>query len=267
MRRLEHVGVATTDAAAVADVFHALFGRRPYKQEFVDAEHVRTHFIEAGGTKIELLETTEPDSAIGRFLDRHGPGLHHLAFEVDDLDAVHARLSDAGFRVLGPPRPGADGKRIFFVHPRDTAGVLVECCQSVRGVAEARSGAGPDGSPACRVIADPGDGPVVEALSRRLRVWWGDDETPRELPDEHHLVVFGALSAPTRPGGRGRMVWVDPPEARVRSLPDETLIIDRTGGLDPGRGAGLVRIPAPLLDRLPDPDTVLADLIHAHLTA
>lgn len=131
--RLEHVGIAVHDASASIRVFQALFGRTPYKTEDVVSEGVRTHFIDAGSTKIELLEALDPGSALGRHLETRGEGLHHLAFEVPDLAAAHARLTEAGFRLLGQPKEGADGKMIFFVHPKDTSGVLIELCASRNG--------------------------------------------------------------------------------------------------------------------------------------
>lgn len=126
--RLEHVGIAVRDASVTLGVYEALFGLRPYKVEEVSSEGVRTYFLDAGSTKLELLEANDPESALGRHLATRGQGLHHLAFQVPDVDAAHARLESAGFRPLGPVKEGADAKRIFFVHPKDTAGVLVELC-------------------------------------------------------------------------------------------------------------------------------------------
>lgn len=129
--KLEHVGIAVADIEQVTRIFEDLFGARPYKSEEVSSEGVRTHFYDAGGSKIELLESTAPDSPIARYLERHGPGLHHLAFAVEDdtPDEALERIRDAGYRVLSDePKPGADGKLIFFVHPKDSGGVLVEFC-------------------------------------------------------------------------------------------------------------------------------------------
>lgn len=131
-RTLEHVGIAVEDAEAVIALCEALLGRRPYKQETVAREGVRTHFIEAGAAKLELLEALGPGSPVARFLAKRGEGLHHLAFEVADVRAELERLKGLGFRLLSDtPRPGADGQLIFFLHPKDTHGVLVELCQSV----------------------------------------------------------------------------------------------------------------------------------------
>ncbi len=132
MIRLEHIGIAVRDAAAVASLYEQLLGHGPYKAETVEREGVRTHFIQAGTAKLELLEALGPDSPVAKYLERRGEGLHHLAFEVDDIHAEMQRLRDLGFTPLSDePRPGADGKLIFFLHPKQTHGVLVEFCQSV----------------------------------------------------------------------------------------------------------------------------------------
>ena len=131
MPPLEHIGIAVDDVGAVIDRFQALLGAAPYKSETVTEQQVRTHFIEAGAAKLELLESLADDSLVQNFLDRRGEGLHHLAFEVDDAEAAMAHLRDAGFTLLSDaPQTGADDKRIFFVHPKETHGVLVEFCES-----------------------------------------------------------------------------------------------------------------------------------------
>lgn len=130
---LEHIGIAVNDIEASLTHFRILFGASPYKTEEVSSEGVRTHFFDAGGTKIELLESLHEDSPIARFLEKRGPGLHHLAFQTTDADADVKRLQEAGYRVLGDgPKRGADNKVIFFVHPSDTAGVLTEFCMAAR---------------------------------------------------------------------------------------------------------------------------------------
>ena len=131
MASLEHVGLAVEDVQAVIDTLDRLLDLRPYKTETVDAQQVRTHFLDAGGAKLELLQSLDDASPIRRFLDRRGEGVHHLAFEVEDLAAALDRVRDAGFTVLqDAPQPGADDKRIAFVHPRDAHGVLVEFCET-----------------------------------------------------------------------------------------------------------------------------------------
>ena len=130
MPRLEHLGVAVRDAAAAVALYERLFGYTPYKRERVDEQGVETIFLGAGGAKVELLEATRPDSPIAGFIEKRGPGLHHLAFEVRDIRATMQRLRDHGFRLLNDePKRGADEKLIVFVHPKDTGGVLVEFCQ------------------------------------------------------------------------------------------------------------------------------------------
>lgn len=126
---LEHIGIAVRDIQTSLKHFEVMFGATPYKMEEVASEGVRTHFFDAGGTKIELLESLHDDSPVARFLEKRGPGLHHLAFRSDDAEADFQRLKEAGYRVLGDgPKQGADGKSIFFVHPGDTEGVLTEFC-------------------------------------------------------------------------------------------------------------------------------------------
>ena len=127
--KLEHIGIAVRDIEASLRQFRVLFNAEPYKVEDVVSEGVRTHFFDAGGTKIELLEAIGSDSAFARYLEKRGPGLHHLAFASTDIEADFARLKQAGYTLIGDgPKDGADGKKIFFVHPRDTEGVLTEFC-------------------------------------------------------------------------------------------------------------------------------------------
>jgi len=129
--RLEHIGIAVSSAADATNLLARILGIAPYKSEVVASEHVRTVFFDAGGPKLELLEATSADSPIAKHIERRGEGLHHIAFDVPDLDAAFERLRAAGFRLLNEsPKRGADGKRIFFVHPKDTAGVLIELCAS-----------------------------------------------------------------------------------------------------------------------------------------
>lgn len=133
---LEHLGIAISDASEAVALFENLLGSSPYKVETVEREGVRTHFIGDGGgqnaaPKLELLEALSPASPIALFLEKRGPGLHHIAFAVDDIEAEMARLASLGFRLLADePKPGADGKRIVFLHPKSTGGVLVELCES-----------------------------------------------------------------------------------------------------------------------------------------
>lgn len=128
--RIEHLGIAVRNLEEANELFRKLFDRSHYKTESVEREGVTTSFFQLGEAKVELLETTREDSAIGKFLEKRGEGLHHVAFAVDDIRAEMKRLQEEGFRLLNPePLPGADGKIICFLHPKDTAGVLVELCQ------------------------------------------------------------------------------------------------------------------------------------------
>ncbi len=133
---LDHVGIAAASPAA-RTLFAELLGSTPYRTETVEREGVTTVFFGDGGVpdaapKLELLETDAADSPVGRFLASRGPGVHHLAFEVPNLDRALTRVEALGMRLLGEPRAGADGKRIIFLHPKDTAGVLVELLETPR---------------------------------------------------------------------------------------------------------------------------------------
>ena len=128
MKRIEHLGIAVADLAEAERLFTEVLGTAPYKRERVDDEGVESSFFEAGESKIELLASTSPDGPIARHLERRGPGLHHVAFHVDDLPAELARLESLGYRKISGPKPGADGKTIAFLHPSDTSKVLVELC-------------------------------------------------------------------------------------------------------------------------------------------
>lgn len=130
MKRIEHLGIAVDNLATSIPLFEALLNTPCYKQEGVASEGAMTAFFQVGPNKIELLEATNPDSAIAKFLSKNGPGFHHVAFEVEDIDAELARLKNAGFNLIHEsPKDGADNKRIAFLHPKSTNGLLVELCQ------------------------------------------------------------------------------------------------------------------------------------------
>ena len=129
--RLEHLGIAVADLDHSRDLYSRLLGSEPYKEELVEAQAVTTVFYRAGESKIELLASTSPDGPIGRHVARRGEGLHHVAFEVDDIRAEMSRLRSEGFELLqDEPSVGADDKWVCFVHPKSAGGVLVELCQS-----------------------------------------------------------------------------------------------------------------------------------------
>jgi methylmalonyl-CoA/ethylmalonyl-CoA epimerase len=130
--RVEHIGIAVNDLSSANELYTQLLGVAPYKEEAVESEHVMTSFFRNGETKIELLAATDPASAIAKYIDKRGEGIHHIAFEVSDIHAEMERLAGAGFTLLNEkPKRGADHKLICFVHPKDTRGVLVELCQSI----------------------------------------------------------------------------------------------------------------------------------------
>lgn len=129
MRKIEHLGIAVKDLEAANDLYTKLLGVPPYKQEAVESESVMTSFFQIGESKIELLQATDPTSAIHTFIEKKGEGIHHIAFDVEDLNAEIERLEGEGFEVIVGPKPGADGKIIAFLHPRTTGRILVELCQ------------------------------------------------------------------------------------------------------------------------------------------
>lgn len=130
IRKIEHIGIAVKSIAESNQLFEKLFGKAHYKVEQVESEHVSTSFFMVGDTKIELLEASASDSAISKFIEKRGEGIHHIAFEVDDIEAEMKRLLNEGFELIHQtPKDGADNKRICFLHPKGTNGVLVELCQ------------------------------------------------------------------------------------------------------------------------------------------
>jgi methylmalonyl-CoA/ethylmalonyl-CoA epimerase len=132
LTNVEHIGIAVKDIAASDALFSKLFNTQPYKHEAVASEGVTTSFFLINQTKIELLEATNSDSAIAKFIEKKGEGIHHVAFEVDDILAEMQRLQNEGFVLLNEtPKRGADNKLVCFLHPKGTNGVLVELCQSI----------------------------------------------------------------------------------------------------------------------------------------
>jgi methylmalonyl-CoA/ethylmalonyl-CoA epimerase len=130
MKKLEHIGIAVKDLDASNELFAKLFGRPHYKIEEVASEGVRTSFFDLGNVKIELVASSRPDSAIAKFIEKRGEGLHHLAFESEDIETEMAELKEKVFLLLSEkPFPGADNKNVAFIHPKTTNSVLVELCQ------------------------------------------------------------------------------------------------------------------------------------------
>lgn len=133
MIRIEHLGIAVSDLNKAEEVWTKLLGVAPYKREAVEREGVITSFFLAGPNKIELLESTLPDGPIAKAIEKRGEGLHHVAFEVEDIRAEMARLKAEGFQLLSEePKTGADNKLVCFVHPKGATGVLVELTQEQR---------------------------------------------------------------------------------------------------------------------------------------
>ena len=132
MNKIEHIGIAVKDLEASNLLFEKLLGKPHYKTEEVASEGVRTSFFKAGQNKVELLEALGPDSPVAKFIEKKGEGIHHIAFEVDDIMSELKRLDAEGFQVLNKePKRGADNKLVAFLHPKSANGVLVELCQEI----------------------------------------------------------------------------------------------------------------------------------------
>ncbi|HNR19981.1 MAG TPA: methylmalonyl-CoA epimerase [Bacteroidia bacterium] len=132
MGKIEHIGIAVKSLETSNLIFKKLIGAEHYKTEEVKSENVITSFFKAGENKIELLEATSPESAIAKFIEKKGEGIHHIAFDVKDIHAEMKRLEAEGFSLLNKePKRGADNKLVCFLHPKGTNGVLVELCQDI----------------------------------------------------------------------------------------------------------------------------------------
>jgi len=130
MNKIEHIGIAVKDLEASNELFTKLYGKPPYKSESVESEGVTTSFFKVGPNKIELLEGTNSDSPITKFIAKKGEGIHHIAYDVTDIYSEIKRLKEEGFTVLNEtPKNGADNKLVAFLHPKSTNGVLIELCQ------------------------------------------------------------------------------------------------------------------------------------------
>lgn len=130
--KLEHIGIAVKNLEKSDNLFAKLLGKENYKHEKVDSEKVVTSFFQAGDAKVELLVSENEQSAISKFIEKRGEGIHHIAFLVEDIKAEMQRLKNLGFELLNDePKLGADNKRICFLHPRSTNGILVELCENI----------------------------------------------------------------------------------------------------------------------------------------
>jgi len=133
IKKIEHIGIAVKSIEQANDIYTKLLGNKPYKSEEVESEMFITSFYKTGDGKVELLEAKSPESAISKFIEKKGEGLHHIAFEVDDIVAEMENLKKLGFVLLSDkPKRGADNKLICFVHPKSANGVLVELCQEIK---------------------------------------------------------------------------------------------------------------------------------------
>jgi methylmalonyl-CoA/ethylmalonyl-CoA epimerase len=133
MKKIEHIGIAVSNLESASIIYEKLFGAAAYKQEEVASEGVKTAFFRLGPNKIELLEATNPESSIAKFIAKKGEGIHHIAFEVEDIQFEISRLKKEGFVVLNEvPKKGADNKLVAFLNPNSTNGVLIELCQEIQ---------------------------------------------------------------------------------------------------------------------------------------
>ncbi|WP_010249241.1 methylmalonyl-CoA epimerase [Myroides injenensis] len=133
MKKIEHIGIAVKDINESNNLFEKLLNTPPYKEEIVESEGVKTSFFMNGPNKIELLQAINADSPIAKFIDKKGEGIHHIAFEVENILIEIERLKKEGFTVLNEtPKKGADNKLVAFLHPKSTNGVLIELCQEIK---------------------------------------------------------------------------------------------------------------------------------------
>ncbi|MCX2761641.1 methylmalonyl-CoA epimerase [Aquimarina muelleri] len=130
MKKIEHLGIAVKDIEQANKLYEKLLGVPPYKQEAVESEAVLTSFFKVGDSKIELLASTNEDGPIGKFIAKKGEGIHHIAFDVENIEIELDRLEKEGFQLINKtPKSGADNKLVAFLHPKSTNGVLIELCQ------------------------------------------------------------------------------------------------------------------------------------------
>jgi len=132
MLKIEHIGIAVKELATSVPLFEKLLNSQCYKTEHIVSEQVNTAFFQKGETKIELLESSSADGVIAKYIEKKGEGMHHIAFDVADIEVEMQRLKEEGFILLSDkPKPGADNKLVCFLHPKSTNGILVELCQPI----------------------------------------------------------------------------------------------------------------------------------------
>jgi len=133
MKKIEHIGIAVKNIDISNEIFAKILGTTHYKTEEVESQGVKTSFFKIGSNKVELLEATNFDSPIAKFIEKKGEGVHHIAFDVDDIVQEISRLKKEGFTILNEtPQKGADNKLVAFLHPKTTNGVLIELCQEIK---------------------------------------------------------------------------------------------------------------------------------------
>jgi methylmalonyl-CoA/ethylmalonyl-CoA epimerase len=133
MNKIEHIGIAVRSFSSSVPLFEKLLNTVCYKTETVESEKANTAFFKMGETKIELLESIDPDGVIAKFIEKKGEGIHHIAFDVDDIEKEMARMKKEGFILLNEkPKKGADNKLVCFLHPKSANGILVELCQEIK---------------------------------------------------------------------------------------------------------------------------------------
>ena len=133
MKKIEHIGIAVKNIDDASQLYSKILGVKPYKKEKVDGEGVITSFFQTDNTKIELLQGIEKNNAISKFIQKRGEGIHHIAFEVENIELEIKRLQDLDFEIINEkPKKGADNKLICFIHPRSTSHVLIELCQEIK---------------------------------------------------------------------------------------------------------------------------------------
>lgn len=133
MNKIEHIGIAVKSIDEAKKLYEILLKTAPYKMEEVESEGVKTSFFRCGESKIELLEATTDSSPIAKFIEKRGEGIHHIAFDVDDIISEMKRLEEEGFVLLNKePKKGADNKLVAFIHPKSANGVLIELCQDLK---------------------------------------------------------------------------------------------------------------------------------------
>ena len=133
MQKIEHIGIAVNDIDKSKALFSKIFGKDNFKSEVIESEGVITSFFQIGESKVELVAAINSDSSIAKYLEKNREGMHHIAFDVEDIEKEMNRLQNEGIRILNEkPKKGADNKLICFLHPKDTNGVLIELCQEIK---------------------------------------------------------------------------------------------------------------------------------------